>query len=111
MCYVFPRTHHCPPSVYPFPAPCAEQFNFHTFKSEEQTYITEQIQYEKVAYIDNQCVLDLIEARPAGLLALLDEELKMPNSSSKTYVAKLHIKVRRITSQCYKITRFLIQIL
>ncbi len=38
-------------------------------------------------------MLDLIEARPAGLLALLDEELKMPNSSSKTYVAKLHIKV------------------
>jgi myosin heavy subunit len=88
-----------------FSSPRPEQFNFHTFKSEEQTYITEQIQYEKVAYIDNQCVLDLIEARPAGLLALLDEELKMPNSSSKTYVAKLHIKVSRqsqlgVTKSC-----------
>jgi myosin heavy subunit len=69
-----------------------QQFNHHTFKSEEQTYISEQIHFEKVSYIDNQPVLDLIEAKPVGLLALLDEELKMPNSSSKTYVAKLHIK-------------------
>lgn len=69
-----------------------QQFNANTFKNEEATYLNEKIQFQHVPYIDNQPVLDLIEAKPVGLLSMLDEELRMPNGSNKTYVEKLYGK-------------------
>jgi myosin heavy subunit len=42
--------------------------------------------------VNVQGVLDLIELKTTGLLAVMDEEIKMPNSSSKTMVAKFHTK-------------------
>eukprot|EP00466_Bigelowiella_natans_P001656 jgi/Bigna1/41654/e_gw1.55.12.1 len=64
-------------------------FNQHTFKLEEALYSAEKIRYEKVVYIDNQPVLDLIEKKPRGILPMIDEELKLPRGSDKTYVSKL----------------------
>lgn len=49
-------------------------FNLHTFKQEEQLYIAEGVDHEHVEFIDNQPVLTLIEGRPAGVLACLDDE-------------------------------------
>jgi myosin heavy subunit len=38
-----------------------QHFNQHTFKLEENVYIQEGIKFDKINYIDNQPVLDLIE--------------------------------------------------
>jgi len=64
-------------------------FNQHTFKLEEKCYQDEQIKFSHVSYIDNQPVLDLIENRPQGILPSIDEELRMPKGSDKTWVDKL----------------------
>ena len=64
-------------------------FNQHTFKKEEELYRFEGINFTHVNYIDNQPVLDLIEMRPYGILPMVDEEIRMPKGSDKTFVDKL----------------------
>ena len=65
-------------------------FNNYTFKLEESVYQQEKISFAHVAYIDNQPVLDLIESKPKGILSMIDEELRMPNGSDKSFVEKMH---------------------
>uniref|UniRef100_A0A6V3LQ19 Myosin motor domain-containing protein n=2 Tax=Lotharella globosa TaxID=91324 RepID=A0A6V3LQ19_9EUKA len=65
-------------------------FNFHTFKQEEKCYKEEDITFEKVPYIDNQPVLDLIEQKPHGILPMVDEELIVPKGTDLTFINKLH---------------------
>jgi len=65
-------------------------FNNYTFKLEETVYASEKIQFSHVTYIDNQPVLDLIEQKPKGILPSIDEELRMPNGSDKSFIDKLH---------------------
>ena len=58
-------------------------FNLHTFKQEEKLYVEEGIKFAKIAFIDNQPVLDLIEGTGKGLLVLLnDEAVKMGGQGS-----------------------------
>ena len=42
---------------------------------EEQLYQAEGVPYDHVPFIDNQPVLNLIESRPSGIFALLDDEV------------------------------------
>ena len=64
-------------------------FNQSTFTKEEKLYRDERIRFDHVPYIDNQPVLDLIESKPVGILPSIDEELRMPKGSDKTWVDKL----------------------
>uniref|UniRef100_A0A6B2KWF1 Myosin motor domain-containing protein n=1 Tax=Arcella intermedia TaxID=1963864 RepID=A0A6B2KWF1_9EUKA len=66
-----------------------QKFNSTTFKEEEAVYTREKIKFEHVDFIDNQSVLDLIEAKnPPGVMVLLDEELRMPQKSDKNFLQK-----------------------
>ena len=67
-----------------------QHFNSHTFKTEEETYRSENVPFEPVPYIDNQDVLDLIEKKPLGVLPLLDEEVKLPRTTDLTFLRKLN---------------------
>jgi hypothetical protein len=66
-----------------------QMFNSSIFKEEEAIYRAEGINHESVKFVDNQIVLDLIEKKPSGLLAMLDEEIKMPKSTDKTFLTKI----------------------
>jgi hypothetical protein len=65
-----------------------QHFNTNTFKEEESVYLSEGIKFEKVPFIDNQPVLDLIEKKPVGLLVLLDEEIRLPKGSEEKWLEK-----------------------
>mmetsp|Transcript_41208 Transcript_41208/g.68864 ORF Transcript_41208/g.68864 Transcript_41208/m.68864 type:complete len:1215 (-) Transcript_41208:481-4125(-) len=72
-------------------------FNFWTFKKEEKVYETEQIDFKKVKFIDNQGVLDLIEKKREGILGMIDEEIRIPKGSDTTFMKKLeskHVKTK-----------------
>jgi myosin-5 len=45
---------------------------------EQEEYVREGIDWQFIKFTDNQPVIDLIEAKPIGILGLLDEECKMP---------------------------------
>nr|XP_049698481.1 unconventional myosin-Va isoform X1 [Helicoverpa armigera]XP_049698485.1 unconventional myosin-Va isoform X2 [Helicoverpa armigera] len=66
-----------------------QQFNSHVFKLEQDEYIKEEISWEMIEFYDNQPCIDLIEDR-LGVLALLDEQCRVPQGSDAGFVAKLH---------------------
>lgn len=67
-----------------------QQFNEHTFKTEEAEYKMQEVQYETVPYIDNQDILDLIESKkPPGIFALMEDEIYLPRATDLTLLQKL----------------------
>ncbi|KAL0333731.1 UNVERIFIED_CONTAM: Myosin-17 [Sesamum angustifolium] len=62
----------------------------HVFKMEQEDYEKEQINWSYIEFVDNQDVLDLIEKKPGGIIALLDEACMFPKSTHETFAQKLY---------------------
>ncbi|KAF9605794.1 hypothetical protein IFM89_018521 [Coptis chinensis] len=67
-----------------------QHFNQHVFKMEQEEYTKEQIDWSYIEFVDNQDVLDLIEKKPGGIIALLDEACMFPKSTHETFCQKLY---------------------
>ncbi|KAL1315385.1 hypothetical protein HN51_042153 [Arachis hypogaea] len=66
-----------------------QHFNEHVFKMEQEEYGREEINWSYIEFVDNQDVLDLIEKKPIGIIALLDEACMFPKSTYETFSTKL----------------------
>nr|XP_019710669.1 protein OPAQUE1-like [Elaeis guineensis] len=66
-----------------------QHFNEHVFKMEQEEYKNEKINWSYIEFVDNQDVLDLIEKKPIGIIALLDEACMFPKSTHATFTSKL----------------------
>ncbi|VFQ67321.1 unnamed protein product [Cuscuta campestris] len=77
-----------------------QHFNRHLLKLEQEGYELDGIDWRKVQFEDNQDCLNLIEQRPIGLIALLDEESNFPKATDLTFANKVkeHLK----TNSCLK---------
>ncbi|KAG2238837.1 hypothetical protein Bca52824_091907 [Brassica carinata] len=64
-------------------------FNEHVFKMEQDEYKKEEINWSFIEFIDNQDVVDLIEKKPIGVIALLDEACMFPRSTHESFSMKL----------------------
>ncbi|KAJ1377258.1 P-loop containing nucleoside triphosphate hydrolase, partial [Sesbania bispinosa] len=64
--------------------------NAHVFKMEQEEYTKEEINWSYVEFVDNQDVLDLIEKKPGGIIALLDEACMFPKSTHETFAQKMY---------------------
>ncbi|KAL9226046.1 hypothetical protein vseg_001900 [Gypsophila vaccaria] len=67
-----------------------QHFNQHVFKMEQEEYTREEIDWSYIEFVDNQDVLDLIEKKPGGIVALLDEACMFPRSTHETFAEKLY---------------------
>ncbi|KAL4578472.1 hypothetical protein LXL04_014595 [Taraxacum kok-saghyz] len=67
-----------------------QHFNQHVFKMEQEEYTKEKIDWSYIEFVDNQDILDLIEKKPGGILALLDEACMFPRSTHETFAEKLY---------------------
>ncbi|WZY97265.1 hypothetical protein YC2023_069594 [Brassica napus] len=67
-----------------------QHFNQHVFKMEQEEYTKEAIDWSYIEFVDNQDVLDLIEKKPGGIVALLDEACMFPKSTHETFANKLY---------------------
>ncbi|XP_071726546.1 myosin-12 [Rutidosis leptorrhynchoides] len=67
-----------------------QHFNQHVFKMEQEEYTKEEINWSYVEFVDNQDVLDLIERKPGGIIALLDEACMFPKSTHETFAQKMY---------------------
>ncbi|KAL0322108.1 UNVERIFIED_CONTAM: Myosin-11, partial [Sesamum calycinum] len=67
-----------------------QHFNQHVFKMEQEEYTKEEINWSYIEFVDNQDVLDLIEKKPGGIIALLDEACMFPKSTHETFSNKLY---------------------
>ncbi|KAG5586929.1 hypothetical protein H5410_047363 [Solanum commersonii] len=67
-----------------------QHFNQHVFKMEQEEYTKEEINWSYIEFIDNQDILDLVEKKPGGIIALLDEACMFPRSTHETFAQKLY---------------------
>lgn len=66
-----------------------QEFNQHVFKLEQEEYIREEIEWSFIDFADNQPCINLIENR-LGVLALLDEESRLPAGSDQSWIEKMY---------------------
>ena len=67
-----------------------QQFNQFVFKLEQAEYEREKIEWSFIEFPDNQDCLDLIEHRQSGILAMLDDECKLPKASDEKFASRLY---------------------
>jgi myosin-5 len=67
-----------------------QQFNQFVFKLEQKEYEAEKIQWSFISFPDNQDCLDLIEHKQKGMLAMLDDECRLPGASDEKFSSRLY---------------------
>jgi len=65
-------------------------FNERILKDEQDLYEKEGLGVRKISYVDNQDCIDLIEKKGCGIIALLDEENKLPKPSPCHFTSAVH---------------------
>ncbi|CAM9507367.1 unnamed protein product, partial [Heterosigma akashiwo] len=53
-------------------------------------YDREGIEWSFIEFPDNQDCLDLIEGKPQGLIAMLDDECRLPKGQDSKYAGRLY---------------------
>jgi myosin-5 len=83
------------------------QFYAHVFKLEQDEYVREKINWTFIDFSDNQPCISLIESK-LGVLALLDEESRLPSGSDQSFLQKLNDQLlkRDEYKNVYKKPRF-----
>lgn len=69
-----------------------QQFNRYVFKLEQQEYEKEGIMWKFISFPDNQDVLDLIDMKHTGIMALLDEQCILPRSTDQKFTRYLYAR-------------------
>nr|XP_046271327.1 unconventional myosin-XV isoform X2 [Scatophagus argus] len=65
-------------------------FNRIVFKEEQEEYNREQIPWQDIPFSDNQPCIDLIAAKPHGILRILDDQSCFPQATDHTFLQKCH---------------------
>ena len=66
-----------------------QQFNQFIFKMEQAEYKKEKINWSFIEFPDNQDCLDLIEHRQTGIIAMLDDECRLPKATDEKFHARV----------------------
>ncbi|RPD65761.1 hypothetical protein L226DRAFT_608721 [Lentinus tigrinus ALCF2SS1-7] len=83
-----------------------QEFNQHVFKLEQEEYVREKINWTFIEFSDNQPCIDIIEGK-LGVMALLDEESRLPSGTDQSFLQKLHNQLAKPENvKVYKKPRF-----
>jgi myosin V len=66
-----------------------QQFNSFIFKLEQAEYEAESIEWAFIEFPDNQDCLDTIQQPKIGILAMLDDECRLPKGSDRNFCKRL----------------------
>ena len=67
-----------------------QQFNQFIFKLEQAEYEAENIEWAFIEFPDNQDCLDTIQASKVGILAILDDECRLPKGSDRNFAKRMY---------------------
>uniref|UniRef100_A0A672YL69 Myosin XVAa n=1 Tax=Sphaeramia orbicularis TaxID=375764 RepID=A0A672YL69_9TELE len=65
-------------------------FNRIVFREEQEEYSREQIPWQDILFSDNKPCIDLIAAKPHGILRILDDQSSFPQATDHTFLQKCH---------------------
>jgi myosin-1 len=90
-----------------------------TLKSEQEEYVREGIEWKAIEYFDNKTICELIEKKPTGLIALMDDAAVIGDATDKTLFLSLSTKLkhkhfetyesskdRKIPDNCFRIKHY-----
>lgn len=80
-----------------------QHFNEHIFTMEQQEYKNDGVDVAHVSFVDNQECLDMIETGRNSVLAMCDDELKVPKSTDETLLARFNTAFK--THKHYEMSR------
>eukprot|EP00736_Rhodelphis_marinus_P000589 Rmarinus@m.11800 len=60
------------------------------FKQEQDEYAAEGVPWSLVEFVDNSACVALIEQKPAGIIAMIDEECNIPKATDSSLLEKMH---------------------
>ncbi|KAK7929365.1 hypothetical protein WMY93_005760 [Mugilogobius chulae] len=60
------------------------------FQEEQEEYMREQIEWQQQPFSHNQECMDLISAKPHGILRILDDQCGFPQATDHTFLQKCH---------------------
>lgn len=66
-----------------------QQFNKFIFKLEQAEYEAEKIEWAFISFPDNQDCLDTIQQKKTGVLAMLDDECRLPRGSDRNFAKRM----------------------
>lgn len=66
-----------------------QQFNKFIFKLEQEEYEREKIEWAFISFPDNQDCLDTIQQKKIGILAMLDDECRLPRGSDRNWCQRM----------------------
>ena len=67
-------------------------FNERILKDEQTLYEREGLGLRRIAFVDNQDCIDVLEAKSVGIFDLLDEESRLPTPSAAHFTLEVHAK-------------------
>eukprot|EP01034_Spumella_vulgaris_P021600 gene21600-27638_t len=67
-----------------------QQFNQYIFKLEQVEYQNEKIEWSFIEFPDNQDCLDLIEHKLNGILAMIDDECRLPKAADEKLASRMY---------------------
>lgn len=67
-----------------------QQFNKFIFKMEQAEYEREKIDWAFISFPDNQDCLDTIQMKKTGILAMLDDECRLPGGNDKNWANRMY---------------------
>jgi myosin-5 len=67
-----------------------QQFNKFIFKMEQAEYEREKIEWAFISFPDNQDCLDTIQMKKVGILAMLDDECRLPGGNDKNWANRMY---------------------
>lgn len=67
-----------------------QQFNKFIFKMEQAEYERENIEWAFISFPDNQDCLDTIQMKKFGILAMLDDECRLPKGSDRNFANRMY---------------------
>ncbi|KAK2833709.1 hypothetical protein Q5P01_017598 [Channa striata] len=65
-------------------------FNRIIFKEEQEEYSREQVPWQDIPFSDNQPCINLVAAKPHGILRILDDQSYFPQATDHTFLQKCH---------------------
>ncbi|KAK7939845.1 hypothetical protein WMY93_003171 [Mugilogobius chulae] len=65
-------------------------FNRIIFREEQEEYSREQVPWQDIPFSDNQPCIDLVAAKPHGILRILDDQSCFPQATDHTFLQKCH---------------------
>lgn len=71
-----------------------QQFNAFVLKNEQAEYEREGIEWSFIEFPENQDVIDLIDKRGSGILAILDDQCRAPGTSDRSFALDIFNKCK-----------------